>query len=77
MPFLTVGILIFQAAILVTILIAAKMGKGWFIAATVGWTAFTLLGSIYTMGLLLVQLITIFFSYSLGTKLLSKTTTLR
>lgn len=74
MPLLTIPVLLFQLLILGSMLLAAKMGKGWFWAATILWTAFTLFGSIYTMGLLLLQLITIVFSYKLGTKILRKPT---
>lgn len=74
MALLTIPVLLFQLLILGSILLAAKMGKGWFVAATALWAAFTLLGSIYTMGLLLLQLITIILSYKMGAKMLQKST---
>lgn len=74
MAILTVPVLLFQLVILGTILLGAKMGKGWLFVATAGWTAFTLFGSIFTMGLLLLQLLTIGVAYKLGTKVLQKPT---
>lgn len=74
MALLTIPVVLFQLLILGSILLGAKMGKGWFLTAIILWTAFTLFGSIFTMGLLLLQLITIVFSYKLGTKILTKPT---
>lgn len=74
MALLTIPVLLFQLLILGSMLLAAKMGKGWFLVATVLWTAFTLFGSIYTMGLLLLQLITIVIGYRMGAKMLVKPT---
>ena len=74
MALLTIPVLLFQLVILGTILLGAKLGKGWFITAIAIWTAFTLFGSIYTMGLLLLQLITIGVAYNVGAKMLRKPT---
>lgn len=74
MVLLTIPVILFQLLIFGSMLLAAKMGKGWFWTATALWTAFTLFGSIYTMGLLLLQLITIVFSYKMGAKMLRKPT---
>lgn len=61
---MTIAVLVFQLFIFVSMLIAAFIGKGWFTTATVLWVLFTLFGSIYTMGLMALQLITIYFSYN-------------
>lgn len=72
MAFLTIGVLTFQIAIFATIVIAALIGRKWLIWVTGLWTAFTLFGSIFTMGLLLIQLLTIYLSYSVGNKIARK-----
>ena len=54
---LSVGVIAFQLAILVTIIGAARLGRKPLILATLGWTGFTLFGSIFTAGLLLLQLV--------------------
>lgn len=66
---LSVGVIAFQLAILVTIIGAARLGRKPLILATLGWTGFTLFGSIFTAGLLLLQLVTILLSYNIGRKL--------
>ena len=64
---LTVPVIAFQILIFFTITGAAKTsGKGGLALATIGWTAFTLFGSIFTMGLLLLQLFTIVIAYNVG-----------
>ena len=68
---LSVGVIAFQIAILVTIVGAARIGKNSLTLTTLGWTVFTLFGSIFTAGLLLLQLATIFIAYSIGKKLIS------
>lgn len=72
MAFLTIGVLTFQVAILVTIVVAALIGRRSLLWATALWTAFTLFGSIFTMGLLLIQLLTIYLSYSVGNRIVRK-----
>lgn len=63
---LTFWVLAFQVAILVTIIGFAYLGRRWLNIATLAWTAFTLLGSIYTFGLSLLQLSTIAIAYLIG-----------
>ena len=63
---LTAGVLGFQALIFVTIVGAGAIGRGKLWLVTAGWVAFTLFGSIFTAGLLLLQLLTIAVSYAVG-----------
>jgi len=63
---LTLGVLLFQAAILVTVIGCACLGRRWLNIAALGWVAFTLFGSIYTFGLLSLQLVTIAIAYGAG-----------
>lgn len=63
---LTFGVLFFQAAILATVIGCAFLGRRWLNIAAVGWIAFTLFGSIYTFGLLALQLVTIVLAYVIG-----------
>ncbi len=56
----------FQLVILASMLGAALLGKLWLKAACFIWITFTLFGSIFTMGLLLLQLVTIVVGYLLG-----------
>jgi len=63
---LTAGVLGFQAVIFLTIVGAGAMGRGKLWLVTAGWVAFTLFGSIFTAGLLLLQLFTIAVSFSIG-----------
>lgn len=63
---LTGGVAAFQIAILVTIIGAASTGRGSRFVTTAAWVLFTLFGSIFTTGLLLLQLITIFVAYMIG-----------
>ncbi len=63
---LTFGVLVFQVAILVTIIGFALIGRRWLNITTLAWVAFTLFGSIYTFGLSLLQLSTIAIAYAIG-----------
>lgn len=63
---LSLGVVGFQLVILASMLGAALLGRGWLKAAAFIWVAFTLFGSIFTMGLLLLQLVTIVVGYLLG-----------
>lgn len=63
---LGLGVVGFQLVILASMLGAALLGRGWLKAAAFIWVAFTLFGSIFTMGLLLLQLVTIVVGYLLG-----------
>ena len=67
---LSVSVIAFQIAILVTIIGAARIGNRSLTLTTLGWVVFTLFGSIFTAGLLLLQLATIFIAYSIGKKLI-------
>ncbi|WP_156861260.1 hypothetical protein [Casimicrobium huifangae] len=69
---LTTGVVAFQLAILVTIVAAARAGRVAFLLATFGWIAFTLLGSIFTAGLLLLQLFTIGLAFAIGRSMVTK-----
>jgi hypothetical protein len=69
---LTAGVLAFQIAILVTILGAARISRRSLNLVSLGWVAFTLFGSIFTAGLLLLQLLTICVAYAIGRGLKSK-----
>lgn len=62
----TFGVLIFQGAILATVIGSAFLGRRWLNISALAWIAFTLFGSIYTMGLLSLQLVTIAIAYSIG-----------
>lgn len=62
----TFGVLLFQAAILVSVIGCAFLGRRWLNIAALGWVAFTLFGSIYTFGLLSLQLVTIAIAYGIG-----------
>jgi hypothetical protein len=72
MAFLTIGVLTFQAVIFVTIAVAASMGRTWLNWVAALWTAFTLFGSIFTWGLLLIQLATIYLAYRIGKRIAHK-----
>lgn len=63
---LGLGVVGVQLVILASMLGAALLGKVWLKAACFIWIAFTLFGSIFTMGLLLLQLVTIVIGYLLG-----------
>lgn len=65
---MTIAIFGFQLVIFISMFFAILIGRGWLIAATVFWVFLTLFGSIYTMGLLALQLITIYFSYQVCNK---------
>lgn len=65
---MTIAVLGFQVLILISMFIAILMGRGWLKVATGFWVLFTLFGSIYTMGLMALQLITIYFSYQVCMK---------
>jgi hypothetical protein len=69
---LTFGVLAFQVAILVTIIGFARIGQRWLNVTALAWTAFTLFGSIYTFGLLLLQLVTIVIAYAIGRFVISR-----
>jgi len=69
---LTFWILAFQLAIIVTVIGSARIGRRWLNIATLAWTAFTLFGSIYTFGLLLLQIVTITIAYGIGRFVVSK-----
>ena len=60
---MTIAVLGFQLMIFVSMFIAILLGRGWLKVATVLWVLFTLFGTIYTMGLMALQLITIYFSF--------------
>ena len=63
---LTVDVLKFQVIIFLTIVAAGAMSRGKLWLVTAGWIAFTLFGSIFTAGLMLLQLATIAISYGIG-----------
>ena len=63
---LGLGVLGFQLVIVASLMCAALLGRGWLKAVTFVWVAFTLFGSIFTMWLLLLQLVTIVIGYLLG-----------
>jgi hypothetical protein len=65
---MTLAVLGFQLLIFISMFIAILLGRGWLKVATGFWVLFTLFGSIYTMGLMALQLITIYFSYQLCMK---------
>lgn len=65
---MTIAVLGFQLMIFISMFIAILMGRGWLKVATIFWGLFTLFGSIYTMGLMALQLITIYFSYQVCDK---------
>lgn len=65
---MTLAVLGFQVLIFISMFIAILMGRGWLKVATTLWVLFTLFGSIYTMGLMALQLITIYFSYQVCMK---------
>jgi hypothetical protein len=66
---LGLGVAGVQFFIFITIALSAFMGRNWLNLVTVGWVAFTLFGSIFTFGLLLLQLFTIFIGYNVGSRL--------
>ena len=63
---LSIGVIAFQLAILITIIGAGRAGKKALNLVTLGWICFTLFGSIFTAGLLLLQLLTIAVAYAIG-----------
>lgn len=63
---LTFGVLLFQVAILATVIGFAFLGRRWLNITALAWVAFTLFGSIYTLGLLSLQLVTIAIAYTIG-----------
>ena len=63
------AILGFQLTILVTTVLAAGYGQGWRRLVFWGWLLFTLFGSIFTYGLMLLQLATVFGSNWIAKKL--------
>ena len=65
---MTIAVLAFQLMIFISMFIAILLGRGWLKVATGFWVIFTLFGSIYTMGLMALQLITIYFSYQVCMK---------
>ena len=65
---MTIAVLGFQLMIFVSMYIAILMGRGWLKVATGFWVLFTLFGSIFTMGLMALQLITIYVSYKVCMK---------
>lgn len=65
---MTIAVLGFQLMIFVSMLIAVLMGRGWLKLAATFWVLLTLFGSIYTMGLMALQLITIYVSYQVCDK---------
>ena len=69
---LTFGVLVFQVAILVTTVGLAFLGRRWLNITTLAWVAFTVFGSIYTFGLLLLQLFTVAVAYVLGLRVVRK-----
>lgn len=69
---MSVAVLGFQLFILLTIFIAGSLGRAWLTTVTTVWVLFTLFGSIVTMGLMALQLITIYFSYQLSAKVWRK-----
>ena len=68
MYLLTIPVILFQLAIYFSISAAGKAGTARLIAVTGIWTLFTLFGSIFTAGLLLLQLCTIMVAYGKGRK---------
>jgi hypothetical protein len=65
---LTFGVLAFQLAIVITVVSASRFGRREMRLVTACWVLFTLFGSIFTAGLLLLQLLTIFVSYGVGAR---------
>lgn len=63
---LGLGVFGVQLVIVITMVISALMGRTWLNVVAIGWSAFTLFGSIFTLGLLLLQLFTIFIGYRVG-----------
>ena len=63
MELITIGVFGFQALIFLTMWIAGKIGRQALNTCAGAWTLFTLLGSIATAGLMLLQMITIVASY--------------
>lgn len=64
--FLTIGVVGFQLAILISIPLAARGGRNSFYTALAGWIIFTLIGGIATAGLMFLQLFTIIFAANIG-----------
>ena len=69
---LTFGVLLFQVAILVSTIGLAFLGRRWLNITALAWVAFTLFGSIYTFGLLLLQLVTVAIAYLLGRRVVRR-----
>ena len=68
----SIAVLGFQLFILITMFFSGMFGKGMLTTATVVWVALKLFGSIFTFGLMALQLITIYFSYQLSWKVWNK-----
>ena len=60
------AVILFQAVIVVTMLVTALMGRFIFWLVAIGWIAFTLFGGIHTLSLTVIQLITIAVSVFVG-----------
>lgn len=69
---LTFGVLLFQVAILVSTIGMSFLGRRGLNITALAWVAFTLFGSIYTYGLLLLQLVTIVIAYLVGRGVVSR-----
>lgn len=61
---MTFGILLFQAFIVVTLLVVKGLGSKYLVTACIIWTIFTLV-MVFTSPLILLQLLTIWVTYSL------------
>ena len=66
------SVVVFQITILITIIYAAKKSRILLTFTTIAWSLFTLIGSIFTAGLMLLQLFTIFIAYKIGSYEASK-----
>ena len=63
MELITIGVFGFQALIFLSMWIAVKINRQALNTCAGAWTLFTVLGSIATAGLMLLQMITIIASY--------------
>ena len=69
---ITSGVIGFQILILVTIGIAGTISRSKLWVVTTCWVIFTLFGSIFTAGLLLLQLVTIYLAYLISNAISAK-----
>lgn len=67
---LTVGVAVFQLGILVSMILAAAFSRSARRICAIGWLVFTLVGGIFTWGLFLLQLFTIWIAWRLSARFL-------